>query len=275
MSNMREFLDQMREEGQKATGGGGNLGIVGKVLVQFGVHHFVAGHDFWEFWLKTKTHDEIPIRTAELAEKLKEVGITDSPNFGLRVTVFKDVLSRESPYKDNLVEFTEVWRKETYKVIEDSVFENGLPVGEVFWGQVQYRANPFHVAKGEAGKTDKDQQGNPRFPSIRVPVRKFANEAEARAFVQASGAKGSGNSLPPFSETAKANYPDLQSLVSCAEEIHLHLSKAQKGEAFMDDAENYPLPTPPTPPNLKKYIANIYSIEATDIDLLRVDVPFG
>lgn len=273
MSNMREFLDQMREEGLKATGGGVGLGVVGKVLVQFGVHRFVPGHDFWEFWAEIKKPEEAQAKTAELANKLKEAGVTDSPNFGIRVTVLKDTLSAQAPYKKDLAEFTPQWQADAYKLIEDSLYENDLPISEVFYGQVQYKANPFHIAKGEAGKTDKDQNGNPRFPSVRVPVRKFKDEAEARAFVQASGAK-SGNRLPPFSDTAKTNYPDLNSLVSCAEEIHLHLSKAQQGEAFMGDAENYPLPTPPTLPNLKKYIAGIYSIEASDIDLLRVKSPF-
>jgi hypothetical protein len=272
--DMREFLDKMAEEGEKVSGGG-SLGIVGKVLVQFGVHRFVEGHEFWEYWLETKGPGEISDRATELAEKLRKIGVTDKPNFGIRVTVFRDVLSAASPYKKDLIEFTPKWQSDAYKLIEDSVFENKLPVGEEFLGQVQYKPNPYHVAKGEAGKTDKDQEGNPRWPSVRVPVRRFADEAEARAFVEANGT-AKASQLPPFSETAKKNYPDLQSqsLMGLAEEIHGHLAKAQQGIPFMNDAENHKLPEPATPPNLKAYIAGIYDIEPGDIDLLRVDAPF-
>lgn len=284
MSNMREFLDQMREEGRKLSGGSTSLGMVGKVLVQLGFHQYIKGQnqDFWYYWAAVTTFDEMEAKAAEVNGKLRQDGASDNARFGVRVTVFKDVLSSDQPYKKDISEFTAEWQTESFNLVSESIIENDLPLGEVFWGQVKPKANPFHVAKGEAGKTDKDQNGNPRYPAIRVPVKKFANEAEARAFVEANGAKSSDN-LPPFSDTAKANYPDLQSLVSCAEEIHLHLSKAQKGEAFMGDTENYPLPKhpvkpdelPPPLPLLKKYIAGIYSIEASDIDLLHVEVPFG
>lgn len=273
MSNLENFLKGMREEGQRVAGGGS--GIVSKVLVEFGLHRYVAGHEFWDFWIPTGSMAEIEPKKVELAAKLQAVGCTDAPSFGVRVTVRKEALSAEQPYKKDLVEFTPQWQADAYGLVEKHLVEVDAPIGTEFYAQIKGVPNPYHVTKGEAGKTDTDQNGNPRFPAIRVPVKKFANEAEARAFVSANGAANSNVQLPPFSDKAKANYPDLTQLQACANEINEHLGKAQQGQPFMDDAENYPLPTPPTPPNLKSYIANIYQIEATDIDLLRVDVPFG
>jgi hypothetical protein len=259
MTSIKEFLAEMTAEGEKATGGG--AGIVGRVLIQLGLHRFVKDHDFWQFWLVTPEKSEVVRKTAELQERLNQAGSTEKPNFGLRVTIFSDVLGH-APYKKNLDEFIPSWQKEAYGLLAQHVIDANLPIGKEFWGHVQMKANPFAVAKGEAGKTDKDQNDVPRFPTIRVPVKMFTDRAEAQTFVNANGQVTSR----PFSPTAKANYPDLSILETQGDDIAVWLNRAQQGTPYNNDATNFPLPTPLTPPNVKKYIANIFLVEPEDVD---------
>lgn len=272
MSDLQDFLNEMKEEGKQFSSSG-SLGVVSKVLVEFGLHRFVEGHDFWEFWTPVESAKEIKPKGAELAAKLKAAGSTETPSFGVRVTVRKDTLSANAPYKRDLVEFVPQWQSDAFALVEKHLVEADVPIGAEFYGQVKYLANPYHVAKGEAGKTEEDADGNPRYPSLRIPVKKFASETEARAFVEANGSAAAAPKSP-FSEKAMASYT-VQALQDSAKEIFEWLGKAKQGIAFNNDEKNFPLPKPATPPALKAYIAGIYQIEPTDIDLLQVDVPFG
>jgi hypothetical protein len=108
-----------------------------------------------------------------------------------------------------------------------------------------------------------------------VPVKKFANEAAARA---AAGGGGSSNTAiddSQWSDTARSSYTDIKTLSDLAGEISSWYTKMMGGTAFGNDAENFPLPTPLTPPAVKKQLAEAYVVETADIDILMsLDVAF-
>lgn len=271
MSNSSEFLKNLVEAGKALSGGGG--GIVSRVKVEFGFHQYVSGHDYWSFFKPVESQEAMADVKAELVGRLQKAGCGDTPNFGVKVTIDKNVLSRDKPYKTDLQKFIPTWQEDAFQLIYDAIESADLPIGKWFYGRVEYKANPYNVKQGEAGKTDEDQNGKPCFPTIRVPTEKFADETAAKAAVTN---KGSGSSVSSdnsqWSQTAIESYgPDMSGLEKQTDEILKWLDEAKKGNAFNNDADNFPLPTPPTPPNLKKYIAEIYAIESSDVDLL---IPF-
>jgi hypothetical protein len=267
----KDFLDRMRKKADDSGySGGGGAGIVGRMMIEVGLHRYVAGHDFWSFWKPIPDIEEMDVIGQELSARLQEAGSTDVPVFGLKITIKANVMGRDEPYKADLQEFIPEWQADSFELIADSIEKNNLPIGEIFYGRAQYKANPFFVKKGEEGKTETDQNGKARYPSIRLPVEKFANEAAAKAAAGGSGSSANTNSQ--WSEKARATYPDLSVLEGFANEINEWLKKATQGIAYVNNAESYPLPEVPiTPPKAKKYIADIYDCEPADIDML---IPF-
>lgn len=265
----REFLNKMREEGKKHSGGGG-AGIVGRVLIEFGLHRYVSGHDFWSFWKPTPDPDDVEDVKQELSGRLQQAGCGDSPNFGLKITIRKDVLGKDEPYKDDLKEFVPDWQEDSFGLVCDAMEQGNLLVHEEFFGRVEYKANPYFVKQGEAGKKDKDQNGNPRYPSVRVPVERFADEAAARAAV--GGGSSSNGNTQWSAKAMEAFANDEAAIEGSATEAYTWYKKALEEKVpYNNDAANFPLPSPPTPPNIKKYIATIYSLEAADLDQV---IPF-
>lgn len=269
----KQFLDSMLKAGEKWTGGGGS-GVIGRIKIEIGLHRYVAGHDFWSFWKAAADAADLDRVGEELTGRLRQAGCSDAPMLGIKVTIAKDVLSRDEPYKADLQEFIPNWQKDAFELLANHIHEASLPFGEWFYGKVEYKANPFFVKQGEAGKKETDQNGNPRFPSIRVPVEKFANEAAARAAVGGGNASGgSAVTNSEWSDTARKNYPDIKILTALGGEIATWYTKIMGGEPFAGDAENFPLPSPLTPPNVKKQLAAAYDVETADLDLL-MEAPF-
>ena len=72
---------------------------------------------------------------------------------------------------------------------------------------------------------------------------------------------------PKWSAKAIENYgPDMSGFLSNTDDIAEWLCKAKQGIPFNNDAVNFPLPVLSTFFDLKKYIADIYDIETSDID---------
>jgi len=291
MSTYQDFLDEALKEGQSHVSTRG-IGAIGSIKIEMGYHLCPKGHKFWDFWkpilheknLKEESEAAIEKKLKEASkaafdsckEKLKAAGYNEGPKFGVKITLYADILSGDH-YRADRQEFNEPWT-DAGKMIIESMGDNEFPTNQVFYGQVKSVPDPYKVKQGDSGKTAKDKDGNlfnpPRFPNILVPVLKFGTKQEALDFITANGGvNDNNNDLPNFSELAKSNYPDLNSLQSSAEEINEWLAKAHQGIEFNNNADGFPLPVPPTPANLKKYIAAIYQIEAGDINLLQ-EIPF-
>jgi hypothetical protein len=64
-------------------------------------------------------------------------------------------------------------------------------------------------------------------------------------------------------------------LAALAGEVSEWYTKMISGTPFANDPENFPLPTPLTPPAVKKQLAESYAVETADIDvLMSLDVAF-
>jgi hypothetical protein len=267
-----DFLKQMREAGEEYSSGD-SQGVIGQIKVEFGLHRYVNGHDFWTFWKPVGSKADIERVEAELKGRLQEAGSTESPNFGIRVTIKKEVLSRDTPYERDLSEFTAAWQKDGYSLIMDNLEQGQLPAGEWFYGRVRYIANPFFVKQGEKGKKDTDQDGNPRFPSVRVPVEKFADESAARAAVPASESTGNTHQ---WSERLRNGHMWTETFLDDnGDEIRQMFEQVKNtGKKPYDGAPDFSGPA--TDKRIKEYMAgdDLYHCEVADINIALDSVPF-
>jgi hypothetical protein len=274
MSTSSDFLKQMSEAGSKLDSGGG-LGCVGRILVEFGFHGYPkvkgSGLDFWFAWRPASDTNDMERAKADCQAKLNEHKADSQARFGIKITIFKDAFT--GPYSRDLAEFIPEWSRDgiIYKMVLDTLMEHDIPVNQVFYGQAAYKADPYQVSLGEEGKTATDKDGNlfnpPRYPTIRVPVKIFKDEATAKAFMNDQG----GSSDIKWSEVAVKNFGAEGPNDSLQTEIVKWYEEAKAGRAYANDPATYAgLPDKPTENEAKEYICGCYNdhIEPGDIDLM-------
>lgn len=271
----KDFLKRMKEQAEEAGYSGGGGGTVAKILIELGLHRYVKDHDFWSFFKPLGDGDNEMNRVGEeLSARLQKAGCNDNPVFGIKITIKKDVIGRDA-FKKDLEEFIPSWQEDAFGLIFDAVETLDLPFNEIFYGRFQYKSNPFHVKKGEAGKTEVDQNGKARFPSIRLPIEKFVNETEARAAVSGSS---STNVASQWSDELRKNHidPDINFLKDNQDDI-------QQTYNLMMETKEKPYSGAPelpvgllTPPKIKQYLADKYMWNCTsdDIDIVLNAAPF-
>jgi hypothetical protein len=262
-SELEKLLEAGREHG--AVSGG----PITKILIETAYKGYAPGStDFWQYCKVFHTPEDGARVAEELNARIRKDGGTFDASFGFKITLNKDVLTRDTPYANHLYEFISDYKKADFALVLDAINDNNLPVNKEFWGRFQWRTSPWSEAKGDAGKTDTDQNGEAAFPTIRLPVEKFDSEQEARAAAASSGVSTTGVSSSQWSETAMRAYP-AGNLPE--EEILKFFEDAKKGIPFTGNAENFPLPVPNNELTCMKYIADIYNIEASDIEKM---IPF-
>jgi len=260
MSNVKQIDEKMAEYDNVPS-----MGIVGEIKIEFGFHCYIEGNDFWKFYRGFNKPEDTQAAFLSAKDAVENAG-GDARQLrpGVCVKIYADVLSRDTPYAADLREFTPRWQEGAYSMILDAI--GSLPIGEKFYGQVQYKANPYHVAKGEAGKTSEDREGNPAYPTIRVPVQKFTKQ-EAIDFVAANS---NTSNVSTISDAAQSN----------AQEILDNWAIAQQGNCPFPDTPEYTksfplMPEKMTPPERKGYenqvvqwLAKVWEVTASDIDQL-------
>jgi len=268
---MSNFLKEMSEAGSKLDSGGG-LGLVGRTLVEFGFHGYPkvkgSGLDFWFAWRVANDVADMERAKLDCQAKLNEHKVDAQARFGIKVTIYKDALT--GPYNGDMTEFIPKWSRDgiIYDMVFNTLIENDIPLNEVFYGQSAYKANPYNLSLGEAGKTAKDKDDNlfdpPRYPTLRVPVKVFKDEAAAKAFLEGQGGSTDNSK---WSDTALATFGNEGPIESLQQEILKWVKEAKKGNHYSNDKETYPeLPGKPTEGEAREYIANIYEgIEVEDI----------
>jgi len=155
-------------------------------------------------------------------------------------------------------------------IVANDLFE----FNKAYWARLIQVTDNHAEALVKAGKSDakmyKAKDGTEKQSQRRIYIIEKIYKSEIEARVEAdelkAGADGQVTSSKSYSATAKANYPDLSILEAQQDDIVVWLNKAQQGTPYNNDATNFPLPVPLTPPNVKKYIANIFLIEPEDID---------
>lgn len=233
---------------------------VARMILRFGYSGFLSGHkpsEFFKSYAKPEDNEDV---ADEVSVVLAAAGSKRAASFGIEFEVPQGTnTSTLVTWDIKKIIMIDNRDNSEYQILIAALNEGQFPIGEWFWGS--YKSVETGEYKNDAGETKK------RF--LPVPVEKFANEMDAKATV--IGGKEAASTDTKWSDTARANYPDTNDIEKLSEEILKWLDKAKEGIAFNDDAENFPLPTPSTPPSLKKYIADLYTIDASDIDLL---IPF-
>lgn len=167
-----------------AESGGG--GIVALCDIAVGYKVYAPGVAQAEAFFPITPGNEASQKVAkDSADALAKVHQVKTPRFGMQITAHRDgALSRGEPvtWKDNRYFNTDVWTEAYKQVVAPSVKAMGivnLPWSG--WARLGFKPDPFKTAQGDAGKTDTDQNGAPRFPQVAYIVEVFPDEASAKA----------------------------------------------------------------------------------------------
>ncbi len=256
MSTAQSFIDQMNKAGKEASSGG--AGIVAQATVEFGWHRYVEGVDFHAPFTPVKDPDDMLDAKQRCVDFLRENGSQDWPTFGVRTTVHKEeILTGEKrSYAGDLREFVASFQEGAYEIVMQSLADTECPVGSKFWGRVKSKNDPYAVEKGEDGKTDKDQNGNPAYPRIRYIAEAFSNRAEALAVTGADDIASPHElaSALVLSATATIAKWTLDSLQNEAENLH----KLVAGK----------------PVKVVENVLAEWGLEQSDLKLINIEIPF-
>ncbi len=272
-----QFLDKMDEAGDEFDSGGSSIGTVGRMKIEFGLHHYSENYssEYWKFWRPYKSPQETQSAYSSAKEAMELAGedVKMLQN-GLKVTVFSEGILAGNA-KVDLSKFCAKW-KDAGKLILESARKEQLPINDIFYGQVKYTSDPYFVSLGEDGKT-KEYDGKKMFPTFMLPVQKFANKQEAAAFVES-------NQPEPMAFVDSNTYSDkamtqftARRLEMCAVDIFEDVRSAYSG-APNEMAKEVDLPIKPETSNprvmrlyedeILVYVANVWGIEGEDINKL-------
>lgn len=266
-----QFLDEMEEKEDYEQSE--SAGIVREIKIETGWHGFEkgCGHDFWKYWRSFKNSEEMKPAYDSSLEALELDRLKKKPAKAIKVTIYPDDVT-----KSEMRDLYAVWMTDTYALISKSLRENKLPLGEKFWGRVSYVPDPNAVSKGEAGKTE-EYEGKKIFPNIRIPVQKFDDKQEAMAFIEANQPSDSNVASNKYSAKAMKSFT-VERLEMSTVDILATYDNALNGNQYMKKE----LPDAPVPFNLseyeiilKKYTADIWEIDPSDVDILKnKEIPF-
>lgn len=201
-----------------AEGGGG--GIVALCDIAVGYKVYAPGVPQADAFFPAIPGNETSLKTAKAsADALALVHQVKVSRFGMQITAHRDgALSQGKP-----VTWTtparyfnaDVWTEAYKGVMGPSVKAAGIAVLPwTGWARIGFKPDPFKAAQGDAGKTDTDQNGNPRFPQVAYVVEVFPDEATAKASgatdTPAPASNGTEPVWKPESEGWKAE--DLQAI---------------------------------------------------------------
>lgn len=245
-----DFLDQMEEKEDYARGGGG---IVREIKIEIGWHGYEkgCGHDFWKYWRPFNLSDKEERKEAFLSSQktLRQDKLKKIPAKAIKVTIW-------NPGKNENRDLYPIWAEDKYAIMSNSIVENKLPLYEKFWSFLAYTP--------DTSKEKVEYEGKWNHPNMKIPVRIFANEEESMAFIEANQPVQPGSN--GYSDMAMTNFQSVETLELNSEEILGHLVKAMSGEKIMGKE---------LPDNLqdeesiKRYVADIWDIEPSDIDILE------
>lgn len=196
------FWDQYEKDAASEGGSGGIIAMT--VEVETVYKGFVAGLDQAEAYRTIPVGASKKIKAAAKAAIL-ELG-ADRAQYGVQIRVHRDnAVSGGKPvtWQADRFFFQASWNDACKSVVVPSLKDAGI-VALPFKGcaRIGFKPNPFNVAQGDAGKTDADQEGNPRFPQVAYIIEVFKDADAARAAI---GGEASEDTTPT---TNSGNAPD-------------------------------------------------------------------
>lgn len=210
MTAAQDYWKEYEETSAKESGGGG---IVAKALIETGYKVYVSGTPQSETFFAAAASDEKARKAAKAtAKKLGD------PRWGIQIRAYlKGATTQGKPatWKGDRFFNTDGWTSACKEVVVPSLRDNGCaPLPWKGWVRIGFKPDPYKAAMGDDGKTDTDQEGNPRFPQVAYIVESFANEAEAMAGVSAAGGSASTPDFPDGwdEETWKMTIPQFRAM---------------------------------------------------------------
>jgi hypothetical protein len=282
----KQELDRMREESS-------GFKTVAEVTIAMGYQAYVEGQGMTKIFTYDKEDDATKAKAEARAYLEKHnpqgwpqggilliVNGSDVPShpdgkfeYGDReqfVPMFQSIASLDKFKPEIREKYKELSAGRAIKLPADLFVEKlkGLGISEkTFWAQLSQQVDWYAEARGKKVTRNKGTEDEKEV-AVRIFVieKTYPNREAALADLGQAAAPDE-----QFSETAKKNYPDLSQLKNLADEISTWLDKIAKGTPFSDQ---HPLPEPNTHPNRVKYIADLYSVEPSDIMKLATDTPF-
>lgn len=183
---MSDFWERFESVIEEESGGGG---IVARVLVQTGYKVYVPGLSQEETFFAVSDPMDSAARARAKAEANRLAmanGVRSS--FSIQIRAFaEDAYVRGEPAawpKGDRFWVVNTWTEAAKQVVIPSLREHGCdPLPWEGWVRIGFRPDPYKVSLGEAGMTDVDQDGNPRFPLVPYIAEVFPSREAALAAV--------------------------------------------------------------------------------------------
>jgi len=242
------FWEQYEKDAESESGGSG--GIICQADIETIYKGFVSGLDQADAYRAVPVGASKDVRKKASAEVLA-LG-AEQAEYGIQIRARREnAVSRGKPVTWNADRFffQASWNSACKDVVVPSLKATGI-VNLPFsgWARIGFKPNPFNVAQGDAGKTDADQDGNPRYPQVAYITEVFKNADAARAAI--------GGEASEASETASGNSdaPDGWELAAW-KGIWSELAAAKDGgQTTKSIADDYGVPVKFVVAALKDYI---------------------
>ena len=183
------YWDEFDKADKEEAGGSG--GVIGNVTVDTGFKVYATGQGNEATFFPTGgVGGDARLAAKRKAEAFAQEISADQPRWAVQIRVQKEGAfsgGNAATWENDRFFVTDTWKNSFKDVVRPALekFEMALPF--TGWARVGFKADPYFEAMGEAGKTDQDQDGNPRFKQVAYITELFASKAEALVAVGESG----------------------------------------------------------------------------------------
>lgn len=179
---MANYWDEYEGAAKEESGGAG--GIVGLATIETGFKVYVAGVTQEESFFAADARNKTARAAAKSASKKfgDEHGAARDAQWGIQIRVAKNSAfsgGKAATWKDDRFFNTDAWTSACKEVVIPALKQHELALPFTGWVRIGFKPDPYKEAQGEAGKTDSDMDGNPRFPLVAYVTDVFPNKAAA------------------------------------------------------------------------------------------------
>jgi len=192
------YWDEFDKADKEESSGSG--GIVGNVIVDTGFKVYAAGHSNEETFFPTGgVGSDARLAAKRKAEAFAQENDASKPKWAVQIRVEKDgAFSGGQPatWENDRFFVTDTWTDAFKKVVRPALEQFDIVLPYTGWARVGFKNDPYFEAMGEEGKTDRDQDGNPRFKLVAYITELFASKDEAMVAVAAGGGEAEVGFVP-------------------------------------------------------------------------------
>lgn len=216
------FWEQYEKATQAESGGGG---IIAECIIETGYKAYVSGSQE-DSWFPCPPTEESMKDTKKKADSYAKANGAERAKWGVQIKALLDgaysagqpatwqgdrFFNRDSWTED---ESEKAQKKGVIPVLIPSLRENGVALPFRGWCRLGIMPDPVMEARGEAGKTKKDRDGNPTFPTVTYVTEVFDSKEAAYAALGVTGdaTPAAVNTVPAIydAETWASVIPDIK-----------------------------------------------------------------